>query len=252
MNVFAISLMGNSPPVATEFIDYVSRGNRLLGCILLSTFEPDVKESTLFAAHVLRHRFPHLSVRVLEVSIQDVVSEDDMILFMKTLALTIREARRDRKQRHIYLNLAGGRKSMTIAGFMLAQMLAVEGVFHVINRDAGFNPKLERIRGIISDLSSAGTSERREEVYIRHQKVIEEAMFPPHDEYCVLRFPTIPFPVDYLGEVMKILRSEHVPQANAGLSPQDLERLIACGLVERGGGSRLVVTPLGRSISRLL
>ncbi len=250
MRISAVCLLGNTPPVATEFMEYLALSHTVVRYTLVSTIEPAVRESAAFAQYVLNRRFPSLPVDILETSISDIESDEDTILFMREMARVLRPENKDSA---VHLCIAGGRKIMGVAATLLAQFLPIEGIFHIINKDVkNFNIELEKARKIISDITATSDEKKRDQIYTSNREMIENVMFPKRNRYDVLRIPLIPMPLDYVGEVIGVLRSDFIRESDCRLPPHDVERLIRCGLLERGGSDRLVPTKLGRELGELV
>ncbi|MDW8084443.1 MAG: hypothetical protein RMI49_04520 [Candidatus Caldarchaeum sp.] len=63
MAVGVVASMGTSPPVLSEFVDYVERTEKIGRVVVLSMKEKMVRDSTPVAAAAVSERFPHISRR---------------------------------------------------------------------------------------------------------------------------------------------------------------------------------------------
>jgi CRISPR-associated protein Csx14 len=243
--------MGNSPPVVTEFVDYTAKEETIRNCVILSTEAQQVEESTTIAAYALQRRFPKIRCYIVSIPFEDIQSTSDTIEFMRLCARVIREERERYRAQKIYLNIAGGRKNMSIIMVLLGQMLGVNGVFHVINRNVQvFNERLERLRYIIAQIHSTPNDNRRAEIYETHVRELEELMFPSISDYSVIRLPILPYPLEYLGEIIKVLKSNFTITTETKLKPRELEQLKTCGFIKLRR-NRIIPTETGKELAKL-
>jgi CRISPR-associated protein Csx14 len=232
MKTSIICPIGMSPPIVTELVDYVIKveSKFVSDVVLIATSELEVQKSLEFAKAALKVRYPKMNIHVVQLSFADITSTENNIEFMRICAKAIRDEREKYKCDYIYLNVAGGRKDMCISLSILAQFLDVDGVFHIIHPNVSvFNQMLERIRKEISDLYE---SEDKISFYRKHKEKFDSVMFPPLNAFNVIRIPIIPFPLDTLGEIAKLLCSEAPVKSNeTKLTWLELKRLEKCGLI---------------------
>ena len=225
----------------TEFIDHFEQaGEKISDMVLLVTEERLVKEGAEVARIALKLKYPKVRVHKVFLPFEDTLTTEQNLEFMRIAARVIRDEREKYGAERIYLNVAGGRKNMCITLSLLAQMLGVEGVFHVVNRNyKEMNVNLERLRHEISQIYEAKSEEEKIRIYKRNAERFDPLFFPPKNEYELIRIPTLPFPEEYLGEVLITLLGE---------GQKHKERLASFGLLEKHG-SKYFATDFGRKLA---
>jgi CRISPR-associated protein Csx14 len=156
--VSIIAPVRTSPPVVTEFLQYVEEdmSERVTDLTLIATREPLVLSVVELIEAAVRRRYPHVHAHVVELPFADVTSDREHLEFMKVCARVIRDQHEVHGADKVYLCVAGGRKDMCITMALLGQYLGVNGVFHVVMPDVkAFNVELERARATIEELAKA-------------------------------------------------------------------------------------------------
>ena len=251
MKTCIIAPIGMSPPVITEMVEYIIQveSGFVSNVVLIATANREVLESVEIVKAALQIRYPRIHTHVVELPFSDISSMEDNIEFMRVCANVIREEREKYGCDYIYLNVAGGRKDMCISLSLLAQLIDVDGVFHIIHPDVTvFNEMLERIRKEISDLYE---SEDKVAFYEEHKQKFDEVMFPPLSAFNVIRIPCVPFPKDGLGAIVEILCSETlIKKEETKLDERELKRLKKAGLISIIGRG-VYSTEFGKAIGSL-
>jgi len=229
--VSIIAPVGTSPPVVTEFLQYVEEAmcERVTDLTLMATKERAVLEGVELIKVAVRRRYPHVHLHVVELPFADIASEADHLEFMRISAKVLRDQRAVHRADKVYLCVAGGRKDMCITLSLLAQYFGVNGVFHVIMPDVkAFSVELERMRHEISELAKA---EDKEAYYRERAEMFDELMYPPLKSYVAIRIPIIPVPQSVVRDVMKILKAGRVRKADVDVPVSFLRDLEASGIV---------------------
>ncbi len=245
-----LATMGTSPPIITEFLQYLElKGIVPHNIILISTRDKTVRESTLFARAAIRNRYRKTRVSIREVDVEDVDTEEKLFKFLEDATEVMWRAR---VNNHIlYVNIAGGRMTMAMSVALLAQMIGVNGVYHVIMPDVKtFNIKLERIRKEIEDLAKLKDEKEQVEFYAKNKKIFDDVMFPPPSEYNVIRLPLLPMPRDVLVKIARML-SDVKAKIDPALPKDILEHLEMSGIIKRAK-DLAYVTEFGRKIGAIL
>ncbi|MEM4154442.1 MAG: CRISPR-associated ring nuclease [Candidatus Caldarchaeum sp.] len=236
-----LATMGTSPPVVSEFVDYVMRTERLDGVEILATSEQAVVESAVFAEAALRYRYPSLRVSTTVLGFSDILDESGNLKFMEAAAKALARLRRNGGR--VYVCLAGGRKEMVASLVLLAQLTDVEALYHVVAPDIkSINIMLEKIR---SHISSLARSSNPVEYYRQNKDVLDPVMYPPAQSYNVVRVPVLPYPSSYLNLLKQMLSQEYLDERRLKVDEAFLKRLRRAGLV-RIVRNRVVVTDEGR------
>lgn len=233
MKTSVITPMGLSPPIATELIDYLVKGEKkfISDATLLVADDREIEKSAELVVSALEARY-NIHVHWVDLPFSDVTSEERNIEFMARCAEVIKGERVDHGCDYLYLNVAGGRKSMSILLTMLGQLTEIDGIYYVICPDVEiYNEKLERLRG---KMEEHYTAPDLSEYYMEHREEFDKLMFPPRNTYHVIRVPYIPFPKDQLGKIVSLIKK----RGAAKKMEVDVGRLELKGL-ERAGLIRM-------------
>ncbi|MEM2485453.1 MAG: CRISPR-associated protein Csx14 [Candidatus Caldarchaeum sp.] len=243
MRVGVVATMGTSPPVVTEFVDYVERTEKVSNLMILSTSEKLVRESAVLASAAITDRFPHIRVKTIEVPVTDITSEEENYLFMETAAKALSELRRNSDK--LYVCLAGGRKEMVASMTLLAQLNDVDAVYHVISPEIKVvSAALERIRKEIEELAN---SQNPQEYYKQKREEFDPVMYPPPTDYNVIHVPVIPYPPETLSSLKSLLAKGSSPRRGVKLHAGFLYRLRNRGLISMTS-DKIIVTDHGRKL----
>lgn len=252
MKTSIIAPVGTSPPVITEFVQYVEGflEKRVTDLTLIATKEPIVLQGIELIKVALKRRYPHVHLHVAKLPFQDIRSQEDNLEFMRVCARLLRDQRAVHRANLIYLCVAGGRKDMCITLSLIGQYFGVNGVFHIIMPDVkSFNIELERRRHEIKELAEA---EDKETYYETRREVFDPLMFPPASAYTVIKIPVIPYPRSVLNDVIRLLgQSKAVERARSPLPMDIIEGLESSNLVETSS-KKIYVTDEGRLFAKVL
>ncbi|MCS6784408.1 MAG: CRISPR-associated ring nuclease [Candidatus Caldarchaeum sp.] len=241
MKVGVIAPMGTAPPVLSEFVDFLERSEKVWKVVVLATREKMVLHSAVLASVAVRHRFPHVDVKVVELPLVDITSEEENYVFMEFAAKEVARLRRvvDR----LYLCVAGGRKEMVASMVLMAQLANVDAAYHVVSTDVkSLNVALERIRKEIDDLAASPSPE---DYYRSHLDIFEPVMFPPSSSFHVVAVPVLPYPPDALRKLVTVFAQNSVPRSGTGFDEEFLSRLRAAGFISLTR-DKIIVTDGGR------
>lgn len=248
--ISVIAPLGTSPPVITEFLQYVDEvlDQRVSDVTVIATKDPLVLEGVELIKVAVKRRYPHTHLHVVELPFTDIGSQEDSLRFMSICAKILRDQRDVHHVDLVYLCVAGGRKDMCIILSLLSQYFAVNGVYHLIMPDVQtFNIQLERLRHEISELARA---ENKEEFYEKHKGYFDELMYPPLNLYTTVKIPLLPYPVSVLKSIDRLLGSGKTPRRRAGLPTDVLERLEIMGLI-KATRENIYTTSEGREFHRV-
>ncbi|MEM0456823.1 MAG: CRISPR-associated ring nuclease [Thermoproteota archaeon] len=241
MKLGILATMGTSPPVVTEFVHYVERTEKIANLIIMTTSERIVRESAILASVATKDKFPHIHVKVVELPIADITSEEENYLFMEKAAQTLAELRRSSDK--LYICLAGGRKEMVASMTLLAQFFDVDAMYHVVSTEVkAINVALEKIRKEIQELAS---SQDPKEYYRQKKEDFEPIMYPPSTSYNVIMVPIIPYPPENIKILKYLLSNTSIERKKLGLREEFLHRLKNRGLIGLTA-DRIIVTDEGR------
>jgi CRISPR-associated protein Csx14 len=252
LKVSVIAPVGTSPPVVTEFVQYVEGflEKRVTDLTVIATREPMVLEGVELIAAALRRRYPHVHLHLVRLPFSDIGSQEDNLEFMRISARILRDQREVHKADLIYLCVAGGRKDMCITLSLIGQYFGVNGVFHIIMPDVkSFNAELERRRHEIKELAEASD---KEAYYEAHKEIFDPLMYPPPSAYTVIKIPVITYPRSILNDVVRLLEQGKAVERTPSPLPLDvIEGLESSNLV-RTSSKKIYVTDEGRAFAKVL
>jgi len=242
VSVAAIASMGTSPPVVTEFVEYIRRTGRLQHLSILSTSEKMVREGVKLVEAALHIRYPDLKVDVHELPVSDITSEEENYVFMEYSVRLIVDL--SGRFDILHVCLAGGRKEMVASLVMVAQLTGLNSVYHVVSPYVKeMNVELERIR---SDIEALADSVDPKKYYEENREKFDRVMFPPAERYSVVTVPIIPYPADYMVMLKRILGGEL--SARNVRDRTWLEQLKRAGLIAVTRDGKIVVTVEGQKL----
>jgi len=199
-----IATLGLSPPVITSFIEGFNK--KVNDLILLTTRDLRVKSSFELIRISLKLRYPDIYIHEVEIPFNDISTTNQNLEFMAICAKSIRKQREIYNTDRIYLNISGGRKNMCITLSLLGQLLAVDGVYHIVAKDIKIvNTELERLQREIQNLYKLDTDDDKIDYYKQYEKEFNDLLFPPKSQYDLIRIPTLPYPASYLSKILNII-----------------------------------------------
>lgn len=245
MKTAVISPIGLSPPVITEFVDGI--GEPVSDVVLFVTGHPQVMAGANLVRAALASKFPYLRVHTESLPYDDIATDSQNFQFMKAAARIFRIERDRYHCDKIYLNVAGGRKNMCITLALVGQLLAADGVFHVVNKNVDIiNQRLEQHRRIIAQFADVQDPGEQGALYETHRQTLEPLLFPDRHSYEIIRIPTLPYPADFLGYIVEGMKNE-----GAGLTGEDKDLLARHGMMDRVG-SHSTLTKHGEQFLEVL
>jgi len=238
MKVIAGAL-GLSPPVITAPLRSLKGVGKL---VVFTTEEEEVRRGYELIEVALQQEYPEVLLKRVELGFADVSSEEENFEFMRIAGRIIRAEKEEGNT--VYVNLAGGRKNMSLSLALIAQMLNAR-MFHVVNREVkSYNLLLENLRGEIRRIYESG-SEERFKIYAERRRHFRELLFP--EDAALVWIPAIPMPREYLQRVVEALFTGRTEN----LTPSQIGALEEVGLVERVG-RKVAVSELGRKLGEVL
>ncbi len=223
-----IAPLGLSPPVITAGTD--SAGFRVSDLVIIATKDPAVLAGLDLIRVGMSIRAPKVQIREEILPFDDVTTTEENLTFMERVTKIIREERVDAGCDRILLNVAGGRKNMCITLALIGQLMNADGIFHIGNRSISlFNQNLERLRDDIGRIYAAKSFDGKQAIYREKEKEFNHLLFPPKNEYDLVKLPTFPVDQDYVSSLLIALREN--PGALSRSEKVILERH---GILEKG------------------
>ncbi len=251
MKLSVIAPIGTSPPVVTEFIQYVEDGlaERVSDLTVISTSDPYVVSCTDLVEQAVLDKYPHIHLHRHQLSFEDIDSQERLSEFMLDTARLLRDQVERFKVDKVYINSAGGRKDALIALSTLCQFIPVSGIFHIVMPDVkAFNAQLEKAK---HDIEMLGAAEDKKTYYLSKKSLFEPLMYPHPSTYSVIKIPVIPFPPDVLQKLIKVLSSSKMEIKSSGLDSRHVKMLADIGIVA-SDRRHLYPTDEGRFLLKVL
>ncbi|MGQ9720793.1 MAG: CRISPR-associated ring nuclease [Candidatus Jordarchaeum sp.] len=226
-SVLVISL-GRSPPVVTETVDaLLEMGVNLRRVYCVSTSDEAIQTKCIPLLEAEFRNYPEYVNRRIEfnpwnfISNKDIETQEDHLEFVNT-ASSIMKREEDRGS-DIYLSMAGGRKTMSAAMAILAQIYSARAITHVL-----VPTEIER-KGVIDVLEKIESEEERRRILHLENKNL-------------ILFPVIGI-ASLRNEIIQILKKQ-----GGTYDKKVLEILKTSNFVDSNGNP----TPLGKEYLKIL
>jgi len=240
MKEAALATMGTSPPVITEFVEYMNKLNKLENLTILSTNDKQILNGATLAKIAIEQKYPQTEVNIYILPVSDITNEEENYLFMEHTVKIISNLRKRYKRIHICL--AGGRKEMVASTMLIAQLTGINTLYHIVSPNIKeMNIELERIRKEIEELAQ---SSNPTEYYNNNKEKFDKVMFPPSDSYNVIKLPIIPYPWKTLLELHNIMTGGSVRKTEKGF----LDQLKYSGLITITKQGKIILTDEGKKL----
>ncbi|RLF80052.1 CRISPR-associated protein Csx14 [Thermococci archaeon] len=245
MKTAVIAPLGLSPPVATAFINGI--GERVNDLVLIVTEDENVMAGFELVRIGMKLKYPRTRVHMVVLPFDDIYTTEDNLVFMSIAAKTIKEERERYNCDRVLLNVAGGRKNMCITLSLLGQLMGVDGVYHVVNKNVSIiNQALEALREDIKRMYLAKNEEEKIKIYKEKEEYFDHLLFPKKDEYEIIRIPTLPYPKEYLTKIVNSVLNNLEE-----LSEEEKLLLERHGILKKLG-RRFYLTEYGKEFLRVL
>lgn len=248
-----IGAIGKSAPVMTELVEWLIdvKDEFVSDVVLLVTDDEEVWKQGELVVSALKLSDWNINVHWRELPFSDVASEEDNFTFLKKTMEAIYEEKSKHDADKIYLNVAGGRKTMTSGLHFLSQFNPVDGVFHVVSPQIGlWNEKLEQNRDKIDEFFHASDLDR---YYESNKKTFDDILFPEPSEFKVISMPVLPYPQRILESLKEVWRSDSKVNRGEldGLTDNDIYRAASFDLLKYRNG-QVYPTKLGKKLLEIL
>jgi len=236
-----VNILGTSPPVVTEFVDWLSRMHprEPFTVICIGTSNEDVRAGYKVIELALRDM---LGKRIKEIKYLELPFEDptDEESFYKTVELIVDNIRGEKA----VFNLAGGRKNMVLAGYVTAMLTGSE-TYHIIATDVKtFNLELEQLRDIIKEIY------QNPKKYEEYRDRVLRVFFPDPSEYFVIKIPVIPF-LRVFVDILKL--SIDTKRENININLDEIRNYLKIlGYIQVTKSGNIVLTDKGEKLFRIL
>ncbi|GBC75575.1 hypothetical protein HRbin06_00893 [archaeon HR06] len=252
MRIAGIAPIGFSPPVITEFIQYLYevKDEKLRDLVLIATSHNFVKAGVYLVIEALKDRYPKVRVHPIFLNFEDVNDEDKMYEFLKISCNALVDQKLKYKSDIIHLCISGGRKEETALLTLLAQLVGVNTVMHFIISDVKtFNEEIERLKKDIENILEA---DDKESYYKSKKDRFDKLMYPELSFYSAIEIPILPYPKEELSKIMKLLKSKKpFNRFNINID-EDILRKLSLNKLVRLGSKRIYILEKGQKFSSAL
>lgn len=252
MKIAGIAPIGFSPPVITEFVQYVyeCRGEKMRDLVLIATSHEFVKAGVDLTIEALKYRYPRVRVHPIYLEFKDVDDEDKMYEFLKVSCNALVNEKIKYKSDIIHLCIAGGRKEESVLLTLLGQLVGVNTIMHFIVSDIRtFNIELERAKKKIEDILKA---EDKEGYYKKYREEFDKLMFPDISSYSAIEIPIIPYPKSALRKIIKLLMSKkYLERKDIELEYDIIQKLSLAELI-KAGSKRVYILDKGKKFGKAI
>ncbi|MEM1554575.1 MAG: CRISPR-associated protein Csx14 [Thermoproteota archaeon] len=231
LKLSVIAPIGTSPPVITEFVQYVEEGlgERISDLTVINTSDPYIVSCTDLAEQAVLDKYPHINFHRHQLGFEDIDSEKKLYEFMLDAAGVLKEQVEKFNADKIYVNSAGGRKDAIIALSTLCQFFPVSGIFHIVMPDVkSFNAQLEKAK---RDIEEIGRASDKKAYYLSKKEIFEPLMYPHPSTYSVIKIPIIPFSPKIVKNLAKVLKNNKTSKKSSGLDESHIRMLVSIGVL---------------------
>lgn len=203
MSIAVIASLGTSSPPVTSYLEVC--GHEISRLEILSNLNQEVISHTnlIKTGLSLSPKYHSLNVNVRSLQHNDVITSTQCNDFLKLVADTIVDLKKDYDS--IFLNAAGGRKTMTILLGLIAQLQLVDGLYHVIAKDQNWADKKSfEYKGIIVPFSTKSPEDQKKH-YNEHKEKFDDYLFPDSTEFERVQILTLPIDREVLLDIVNDL-----------------------------------------------
>ncbi|HID71539.1 MAG TPA: hypothetical protein EYP29_02190 [Thermoplasmata archaeon] len=247
--------IGTTAPVVTELVKWLIEVKKefVSDVVLFATRHQEVlKQAELVSAALKCSRWK-LRTRVVELESEDLASEEEFYRFLKRAVGEIYKTKARYGIKRIFLNLSGGRKTMSVGFYLLSQFNPVTAAYLLISPQVvNFNLELERLKKEVEEFFNSSDLER---YYQEHRAIFDPLLFPQCFEFVVIPVPIVPFPEGVLSDLHRVWKAESKVERSRleHLSQNYLARALSQGLLEMDSTGKWVwTTHLGKNLLNIL
>jgi CRISPR-associated protein Csx14 len=173
--------VGTSPMVITEMVDiFEDAYNRHLGdVVIISTNDETIISGAYMAGSAIKVRFPHIRVHYEILSLSDIFNENDLIKFLDKIGSLVKNEKEKYNVEKVYLNISGGRKVESIVLSNFSQLLNIDEVWIVINKNvANYNIDFEMYKNELINFRNG----ENVEYYQKNADKFNYIFYPPRKD----------------------------------------------------------------------
>ena len=252
MRVVMIAPLGTTPAVITEMVRFLE-AELLTDAIIFPTSEDSVKAGARLVEAALKVHYPKLRVHIHFLPLNDVASQSDMLIVGREMSKAICKEKLEIGTDKIFLDVAGGRKEVTILTAMLGTLFGVTRMYHVINREiTDFNEYQHAIKKEIMKFTERDLK-KRVEMYKQEQDKFDYLLFPETPNLEFINIPVIPYSPKDISRLKRILKTGGISIDEENIPEYILKMYQMAGLCVYEKSNRWISpTELGLEIGKML
>ncbi|MGB9815526.1 MAG: CRISPR-associated protein Csx14 [Thermoplasmata archaeon] len=208
-----INPMGTSPMVASEMVDFFKSDydKSLKDVIMIVTSDERIISGSYMAGSAIRVRFSDVHTHYVMLSSSDIMDEKNLYEFVDKIGGIIKNEKEKYGIDKIYANISGGRKIESIIISNFSQLLGIDEVWIVINKNiANYNIEFERI---LNELENFKEGENLE-YYKKNQDKFDPIFYPKRSELSFFEIPSIRLSVEDLKILKELLKGKDLEIMN--------------------------------------
>lgn len=188
-----VSTIGLSPAVVTEIVDELGKRNiSIREVILLPT------KRAMLSYHMLLLDFKYgpyknkIRLEKEDLPFNDIRNKGDCRTFRAVMRRALRKAaKKAGDPQRVYVNLAGGRKTMPIDALLISMAAGIENVYHIIAEEV---PGVENVLKALSDKAKREIDDCIKSKRKPSDKVLEKIVNLCHPKGLTIHLVKIPIP----------------------------------------------------------
>jgi CRISPR-associated Csx14 family protein len=199
-----ISTLGLTPAIVTEMMDELQkRGVNVREVHVVTTKGAELSYHVLRVHLLHTKRYPErVEIKQTDVDLEDIISEKDVKTYRNRFQAAIKAVLKHTSTNDVYVNLAGGRKTMPIDAYLLALAQGIDNIYHVVAPAIGgvqdVNKKFQGDKAKAVKRASEEGSKPSEELL----KEIDEYLHPSV-EVSLIRIPSPALTAGQRKELLK-------------------------------------------------
>ncbi|MGB9815533.1 MAG: CRISPR-associated protein Csx14 [Thermoplasmata archaeon] len=208
-----INPMGTSPMVATEMVDFFKTDyNRgLRDVIMIATNDRRIISGTYMAGTAIKVRYPDIHVHYEFLGSSDIMDEKDLYEFVDKIGGIIKNEKERYGIDRVYANISGGRKIESIIISNFSQLLGIDEVWIVLNKNiANYNIDFERI---LNELDNFKDGENLD-YYKKKLDIFDPIFYPKRSDLSFFEIPTIRLSLEELKLLKELLKGKDLEVMN--------------------------------------
>ncbi|MGC9123704.1 MAG: CRISPR-associated protein Csx14 [Thermoplasmata archaeon] len=240
--------VGTSPMVITEMVDFFENGYKkhLDDVVIISTSDETVVSGAYMAGSAIKVRFHNIGVHYEFLSFPDIIEENDLIDFLDKIGYIVKNEKEKYGVKKIYLNISGGRKVESIALSNFSQLLNIDEVWIVLNKNiANYNIDFERYKNELINFRDGENLE----YYMKNADKFDPIFYPERKDLSFFEIHSINLSREDRLLLKNILKGINLEDSN--IPDYKIDAFIKSGFIENNR-KRSIPTKLGEVIYKYI